>query len=80
MHEKKCQPQGADQIGCTTTIPTLASPLSSAFAMITPVNTCQSQGAAELETDDRGTPTPSYPLSYVQCSDDYTGPHMSSAR
>ena len=60
-HEKQRQPQGGAELESGTATPTLASPLSSALAMITPVKTCQPVSG----TGSKGTPIPDTPQSSV---------------
>ncbi len=60
-HEKQRQPQEGAELESSTATPTLASPLSSALVMITPVKTCQ----PECGVDSKGTRTPAAPQSSV---------------
>jgi hypothetical protein len=62
-HVKKCHLHCGTELERSTTTPTLATPLSSAFAMLTSVKTCQPEGGAELERDSKGAPTTTDPQS-----------------
>ena len=54
-HEKKRQPHGEAELESSTGTPTLAAPVTSSLAMITPVPKCQSECGAELERDSKDT-------------------------
>ena len=60
-HEKPLQSQGGAELESSTATPNLATPLSSALAMITPAKTCQPKCGA----GSKGTPTPPAPQSSV---------------
>ena len=80
-------PLSQKEAGLTSDSPALAAadylgyaPLSTALAMITPDTTCQPQGAAELERDSQGTPTPAAPqASEPHCEDAVEGQHGEEA-
>ncbi len=62
-HVMKCQLQCGPVLDRSTTTPTRATPLSSAFVMLTSVKACQPEGGADLERDSRVTSTTVAPQS-----------------
>jgi hypothetical protein len=59
----KCQLQCGPELERSTPTPTRNTHLASAFSMLTSVKTCQSEGGATLELDNKGTPSTVAPES-----------------
>jgi hypothetical protein len=60
----KCQLQCGPELEQSTATHPRATPLSSAFAMLTSAEKCQAEGGAELERDSKDMPATGAPQSY----------------
>jgi hypothetical protein len=62
-HVMKCQRECGPELEQSTATPTRDTALSSPFTVLTSAKTCQPEGGAEFERDNKGTPTTMTPQS-----------------